>query len=281
MPVGVKPACQHSRYASELMRIVLFSDIHGNRIALDAVLEDARQLGADAYWAIGDLAAIGPEPVAVLETLAALPALTVIRGNADRYIVTGERPWPDYEDAKGDSELLDLWRRIEASFSWTRGSVTAQGWLDWLDALPVEARVTLPGGERLLGVHASPGTDDGEGIHVAQSDARLAELVADCDADIVCAGHTHEPLLRQVGDVTAVNLGCVGNPTAPDLRASYVFIDAGGPRAKIAHRRVGYDRDAFLETLRKSRHPEAAFIESFQHSGRAPRKPHPDHRPLV
>ena len=47
-------------------------NVFGNRIALDAVIEDARRFGVDSFCAVGDLAAIGPEPVPVLERLAEL-----------------------------------------------------------------------------------------------------------------------------------------------------------------------------------------------------------------
>jgi putative phosphoesterase len=258
------------------MRIALLSDIHGNRFALDAVLAHARSAGVDAYWALGDLAAIGPEPVAVLERLAGLENAIVIRGNTDRYIVTGEGPPPSLEDARARPELIDLFARVAASFAWTRGYVTAAGWFDWLEALPLEARVTLPDGSRLLAVHASPGSDDGEGIHPGRSPSELAQLVDGCEADIVCVGHTHEPLLRDVGGVRVVNLGSVSNPTAPDLRASYVILDASASRTTIEHHRVAYDHAAFIEAVHRSRHPEAEFILRFQRGEKHGRIPHAD-----
>ena len=55
------------------MRIALLADIHGNAIALEAVLADiGREGGADAFWVLGDLVAIGPDPVGVLERLSTL-----------------------------------------------------------------------------------------------------------------------------------------------------------------------------------------------------------------
>ncbi len=258
------------------MRIAIFSDIHGNRLALDAVLADARALGADTYWALGDLAAIGPEPVAVLERLAGLENATIIRGNTDRYVVTGEGPPPFLEDAQANADLVGLFARVAASFAWTRGFVTAAGWFDWLERLPLEARLTLPDGSRLLGVHASPNSDDGEGIHPGRSPSDMAQLIAGCGADIVCVGHTHQPLHCLVGNVWVINLGSVSNPTAPDLRASYVMLHASADGTRIEHRRVAYDHAAFIETVRRRRHPEAEFILSFQRGRKLGRSPHPD-----
>ena len=77
------------------MRVALLSDIHGNSIALDAVLSDIEQAGGvDEYWALGDLVALGHDPIGVVERLASLPGLSLVRGNTDRYVVTGDRPPP-------------------------------------------------------------------------------------------------------------------------------------------------------------------------------------------
>lgn len=259
------------------MRIALFFDIHGNRQALDAVLEDARKCRADAYWVLGDLAAIGPEPVAVLERLGTLDHLTVVRGNTDRYIVTDAVPPPSLEQAQANPALVSLFSQVAASFAWTRGFITAAGWFDWLEALPLEARLRLPDGTRLLGVHAEPGMDEAEGLHPGCSNDELAMRLTSCDADLVCAGHTHEPLLRSLEGIRVVNLGCVGNPVMPDLRASYVILEATASGSTIHHRRVAYDREAFFSSVQRSHHPSADFILSFQRGDRMPRTPHEDH----
>jgi hypothetical protein len=50
------------------MRVAPLSEIHEDSIAMDAVLSDiAEQGGADAFWVLGDLVALGPDPVRVLE----------------------------------------------------------------------------------------------------------------------------------------------------------------------------------------------------------------------
>ena len=48
------------------------SDIHGNRHALEAVVADAARQGVDRWWVLGDVVAIGPEPVQTLEMVANL-----------------------------------------------------------------------------------------------------------------------------------------------------------------------------------------------------------------
>ena len=258
------------------MRIALLSDIHGNPAALDAVLADARGLGVEEYWLLGDFVAIGPEPAAVLERVTALERAFCTRGNTDRYVVTGEGPPPDLAAVRARPALIETYARIAASFAWTRGYVTGRGWFDWLERLPLEIGRDIAG-VRIVAVHAAPGTDDGEGVHPGCGNAELAGLLAGTDADVVFVGHTHEPMARRVGGQLVVNLGSVSNPRAPDLRASYVLLEAAGAGVVFEHRRVAYDHAGFCESVRRSRHPAADFILKHQRGGMRARPPHGDH----
>jgi predicted phosphodiesterase len=242
------------------MRLAILSDIHGNPIALDAVLADIQAQGVvDACWVLGDLAAIGYDPVTPLQKLVTLPNVRFVRGNTDRYVVTGDLPIPQ-EKVRQDPALIPALVEFAQSFAWTRGYVTAAGWLDWLANLPLEQRLTLPDGTRLLGVHAAPGRDDGPGIHPQQSDAELQTLLAGCEADLVIVGHTHVPMDRMVGGVRVVNLGSVSNPITADLRATYVLLDADRSGCSIELRRVDYDREAVIRAVHQVRHPTPTFL---------------------
>jgi putative phosphoesterase len=262
------------------MRIALISDIHGNLVALDAVLADAFAVGVDAFWFVGDFSAIGPEPVTVLDRVAGLPGARFTRGNTDRYIVTGEAPLPTLDTVRSDPALIPTYAGIAASLGWTRGYVTACGWFDWLERLPLEMRLAADG-VRILAVHAAPGTDDGEGVHPGRSNAELRAILAEADADIVLVGHTHEPMIRRVDHVLLVNLGAVSNPRSPDLRACYVMLELTSTGVAFVHRRVPYDHTAFTESVSRSRHPAAEFILSFQRGERPGYPPHGDHTPLT
>lgn len=253
------------------MRLALFSDVHGNPIALDAVLDDIQARGgADAYWVLGDLAAIGYDPVTALERLVTLPNVRFTRGNTDRYVVTGERPNPTLEAARADPCLIAKVVEIASDFVWTQGYLTGTGWLDWLAGLSLEQRLTLPDGTRLLGVHSRPGDDDNPGLHPALGHTELQALLVGCEADLVCVGHTHWPLDRRVGDVRVVNLGSVSNPIVPDLRATYVLLDADASGYWLEHHAVDYDREAVIEAVQRSRHPAGQFIISHFVSPRRP-----------
>jgi len=240
------------------------SDIHGNRQALEAVISDAVEHGVDRWWVLGDLVAIGPDPVRTVELLANLPHVEIISGNTERYVLTDDRPPPHPDAVVGDPELLPLYALIQRSFAWTAGALAAHGWTDWLRDLPAEVRTVLPDGTSMLGVHASPQRDDGEGITPDRDEDDLRRELVGADAQLVVAGHSHQPTDRVVDGVRAVNLGSVSNPITDDLRASYVVLHTDREGHRVEHRRVSYDQAAFLDAVARSEHPAADFIASFQ-----------------
>jgi len=245
------------------LKIAILADIHGNSIALDQVLRDIKSIGVDEYWLLGDFAAIGHDPVGVLERIVNLPRAHFSHGNTDRYLVSGELPWPQFPDLTKDPNLAQLHVHVARSFAWTTGAVGATNWLPWFRDLPIDLCFTLPDGSRVLAVHAAPGTDDGMGININTSDEELSRLVMDENADIVLVGHTHLPFDRMAGVVRVVNPGSISNPFPPDLRASYSILQVDKEGTKIYHRRVDYDREAVIRAAKVVNHPAADYIERF------------------
>jgi len=244
------------------MRLAILADIHGNPIALDAVLADiAGQV--DGYLFLGDYAAIGYDPATVIERIRDLPNAKFVRGNTDHYTCTGDRPFPSPDDALADPTLMLHLMEVQASFAWTQGFLAAHGLLDWLRVLPIEERITLPDGTRLLGVHAAPGQYDGPGFYDEMSDAELWQLVAGCEADIVTVGHIHWPMDRTLNGIHCINVGPVSNPNRPDKRASYVVIEADKQGYQVEFRRVSYDIAAVLAANDRSGHPTVHFNTHF------------------
>jgi putative phosphoesterase len=243
------------------MQIAILADIHGNYRALQAVLADiAGSGGVDGYWILGDLVAIGAEPIAVLEILTTLPNAQIIRGNTDRYVFAGDRPPPTLEEVRADLDLLPVFLEVEADFAWTQGALSVTGWLDWLKALPLAFEQSLPDGSRALGVHAAPGRDAGPGFHPGLSEVEILERLGDCPADLICAGHTHAACDLRAGGRRVINPGSLSNPAGADPRAGYAWLRADAAGYSIEHRQVAYDYRAMLTDLHQLRHPAADFI---------------------
>jgi hypothetical protein len=104
------------------VRLGIVADIHGNDVALREVLKDSARLGVDQWWALGDLVLFGPRPAEVLELLQGLPGIRMLRGNTDRYVLTGEQPAPHATaaDAAASVDLVERYGAMAAGIGWTR-----------------------------------------------------------------------------------------------------------------------------------------------------------------
>lgn len=259
------------------MRVAIFSDVHGNAMALDAVLADiAAAGGVDVHWVIGDVTDMGADPVGCIERLRHLPGLRIIRGNGDRAVVESDADafaahLPGTAPDKIRRELM----HVEEA-AWTRGAISTAGQFDWLASLPLEVRETLPDGTRVLVVHASPGTDEGIGLRTEQTDDELRALLMDSgiatermrsfgtpDANLIVVGHTHIPLDRSIDGVRIFNNGSVSNPVTDDQRAMWTLLEADESGYRLDRRFVEYDRERYLDQVASLHHPAEIAIRAF------------------
>jgi predicted phosphodiesterase len=153
-----------------------------------------------------------------------------------------------------------VFAEVAGTFAWTQGAITIAGWFDWLSRLPLELRITLPDGTRCLCVHATPGKDDGAGMDKGLSDVEICGVLSDCDEELICVGHNHQPINRRVGRWHIVNPGSISNPRMPILEASYAILRATKDGYTIEHRLADYDREQVILQLRALNHPGADFI---------------------
>ena len=256
-----------------MIKIAILSDVHGNSTALDAVLADIATLGnIDAYWLLGDLVAMGPDPVGVMKRLKALPNSRAVRGNTDRWLtdVHTEFPLTPAEISRSEQNNESAPLELAYSMVWTQGALTGSGDLARIANLPLEHRMALPDGTHVLCVHAAPGQDDGTGIRPTMSDAEVATAIADADADLIFVGHTHWALDRTVNGARVVNLGSVSLQVLPDLRASYVLLEADEAGYQLEIRKVDYDHEVVISQLVAQKHPALDTIRGFLSGQRRP-----------
>ena len=71
------------------VRVALISDLHGNMVALRAVLEHIGRTPVDQIVCLGDVATLGPAPQRVVETLAELGCPCIV-GNHDEFLLNAE-----------------------------------------------------------------------------------------------------------------------------------------------------------------------------------------------
>jgi len=200
-------------------------DVHGNVLALKAVLEDARDAGADRFLLGGDYALFGPLPAETVDVLRALPHATWIRGNVDRWCAFPEQADP-----------ADLLQRAIADCREALGADTVAE----LGAL--EEQIVLDGTRYC---HASPVSDlESFMPEPADHDERL---LGGAGERRVVFGHTHIQFRRLRDDgIELINPGSVGMPLDGDQRAAYALVREDGA---VEFRRVGYDHERSAAAL--------------------------------
>jgi diadenosine tetraphosphatase ApaH/serine/threonine PP2A family protein phosphatase len=234
------------------MQVAVISDIHGNRHAFEAVLDDVAAGGAGTIWCLGDLVGYGADPNDCV-ALAEEHCDVSLAGNHD-LAVTGELPLDEFS------------RGAALAAQWT-SEVIAPDRLEYLSSL-------RPAGEALgVGLfHASPRDPIWEYV----LSTLLAELCLDTQERRICMiGHSHVALSfvrregeaatgepRRAGDVLDIstgewllNPGSVGQPRDGDPRAAWLLLDPDAGTA--TWRRTDYDVAGAAAAIRAARLPDS------------------------
>jgi predicted phosphodiesterase len=218
--------------------IALLYDVHANRLALEAVLADARARGADHWVLGGDYTLFGPEPEGTLELLRTLAPAMWIRGNGER--------WTAQPAAAPDNPVVQ--GAIAACREALGDDVVAE-----LGALPEQGVH-----EQTRYVHASPVSDVRSFLPKPAADEQ--GLLEEVREPRLVFGHTHLPFRRisVVGGIELVNPGSIGLPFDGDQRAAYALVH---PDRRVEHRRLPYDHPAAAARMRE-RWPGADWAET-------------------
>ena len=220
------------------MPLALVSDIHGNDVALAAVVAELQRLGIERVVCLGDAVQGGPQPAEVLDRLAAL-AWPVVLGNSDDFLLR----LPE------DSGEPVTARQLEVR-AWSLSRLTPAH-LGQMAAWPATLDLEVEGGLELRAFHGSP-TSYEHVVLPETPDGEAEQLLGGSGVDVLAGGHTHLQWARWIDGALYVNPGSVGVPydrhqPADDLRftpvAEYAVLTGGG----VEFRRVAFDLDAYVD----------------------------------
>jgi predicted phosphodiesterase len=241
------------------MRIALISDIHGNTVALDAVLADMTQ--PDLIVCLGDIAAGGPDPGGAVDRVAGLDCVSV-RGNTDAGMVDMPAWWRD-PSSIGLPEPARPGLEVSV---WSAGRLTPEQ-RRYLADLPATATADLGEAGALLAFHGSPRSAD-DLVTATTPDDELDAMFAGATSSILAGGHTHVPLVRRYRAQTIVNPGSVGLPFAEYgyaggvavlSHAAYAMISTDRAEVNVELRQVPVDAAALEATVVASGMPHAGW----------------------
>jgi predicted phosphodiesterase len=254
------------------MKIALFSDVHANLPALEAVLADIDRHRPDAIYCLGDLVGYNVWPNEVINLLRQRN-ISSVAGNYDFSI---GRNHHDCGCNYRDPEKIEMGNQ---SVAYTNRVIGASE-RDWLRALPTQLRLSFeladPNPARyweqqspltLLLVHGSPRRIN-EGTY---SDPRLGRVLETANTDILATAHTHRAFYERLETGSAdapyfrhaINTGSVGKPVDGDPRAGYVLLTID-ETARPGHKngvsveiiRVEYDVERAAKAIESSDLPK-------------------------
>jgi len=230
------------------MRLAAIADIHGNHLALEAVLADIRAQGIDDIVNLGDMVSGPLEARRTLETLMALDAVHVL-GNHDRYLI--DRP----PEQMGSWEI-PAYQQLE------------QHHLDWIRQLPA-TRIFR---DQIFLCHATPAGDEVYLLESVQPNGRMVmasreaieQAALGIEQSLMLCAHSHLPRAVRLADGRmVVNPGSVGCPGYRDKLpfphamqtgtpdACYAVIERRADRWQVGFRHVPYDHDAMAALARQ------------------------------
>lgn len=248
------------------MKIALFSDVHGNLTALEAVLDRIKGYDFDLLVFAGDLCCFGPRPAECLRLLREQPIVSVY-GNTDESILGRGTPPGRF------GELIQ----------WTADRLTDEE-KAWLGDLPFSLTFNPTADPRtgLHVVHANP-RDVNQVIYLSeedqrarfgevhQSDAELAAVLEGLEAGVLAYGHLHIPSTRIWHDHLLVNVSSVSLPRDGDALAKYAVLTWANGRWTAEHVRVPYDIAAEVAAFRQFKPPgwqeSIASLEAYDMNG--------------
>ena len=219
------------------IKVAVISDIHGNCVALNAVLKDAEKNNVDDYVFLGDLVNDLPFGNETLE-IVRKKSNKILRGNKEQYLI-------EYERYKYDWENIQF-KNIKFMYN----ELTEEN-KEFIRNLPISLLVEYDG-VKILFAHGSPESVE-EQLHNHKRDL-LDKYTKDLEADALIFGHTHEKTwYENINNKIVANAGCCGVSPFYAGKAEYIIVEIQNQKIEnIELKFVDYDVNIVKQKIIKS-----------------------------
>jgi len=230
------------------MRFAIFSDVHSNLEALEAVLADARDNKCTHFVCLGDVVGYNANPHECLDCIREMDC-PIVKGNHD-------------EQASMVESSRDFNEMAEAAIQWTRDHLSDAD-KEWLRALKLQRQV-----RDFTIVHATLDTPAQWGYVFNNLDAAASFTYQ--HTTVCFFGHTHVPMVFTRGQNVRqerkehiriepgrkyfINVGSVGQPRDGNWRAAYCIYDIANNLVELL--RVKYDLATAQKKITKAGLPQ-------------------------
>lgn len=237
------------------MKLAFISDIHGNAVALDAVLEDIKEKNVDKVFVLGDICYRGPEPQRAIDLVRDLDC-EVIKGNADEWVVRG------VQQGEVPDHALELMNKER---DWIVSNLSHES-VEYLRELPSQLNFEVEG----VRIHAFHATPDSlfDVVPPDVSDEKVLEKLVTKEADLYLYAHIHKPYIRFINGKCIVNIGSVGLPFDGVSKASYCIVEINKGSIQTSNVRVSYDVQKVVDQYKNVEYPNAEMMSNVVLNGK-------------
>ncbi|PKF73801.1 metallophosphoesterase family protein [Chryseobacterium sp. PMSZPI] len=202
-----------------MIQIAVFSDVHGNLPALEAVLKDMEEKGIEHKFCLGDLVDFAPWGNEVIEKIKSLN-IPCLMGNHDERIAFNIPviPLPKHSEEETNARLIAI--------DHSKKHITKEN-KKFLSELPFHMKLNYKIGKKhwnIQLVHSSLESNDTY-LYESENDEVFTQMLEDSKSDLIVMGHTHLSFKKQFDNKKwAVNCGSVGRSREENRLASYLTL---------------------------------------------------------
>lgn len=228
-----------------MYRVAIFSDVHGNLEALQAVLSSIEKSEFDEIVCLGDVIGIGPNSKECLD-LIMKQKIKLVLGNHERYYLNGTH---------NELKMTDLEKQHHA---WIQEQL-GEEYKKYLSKLDIESSMMLD--DKKIGFMHYPFDKISDDFYAPKelTEENVKRLFRNYTYQFTFFGHSHkEQFYKDNNDYIFVNIGSVGC-TKDDI-THYTILEYDGKNYNIYKKKCIYDRTSLEEKINHMNCPSRDFI---------------------